>query len=167
MSAARRRLAVEPLSRPRFAPYGELIDTAGREPEIINAGTARRYAELARVELVGPGEAALGIYRAEPRELPMQLLELERHPRGSQAFVPLHSARYLVAVAGAGETPTSDDVRLFLATGQQGVSLRAGVWHHALLVLERESEFLVVERARPEENLERLPIAGWDLWIEA
>jgi ureidoglycolate lyase len=165
MTGVRRLLPVEPLSRAAFAPYGELVDAAGVEPQVINAGTARKFADLARVEMAPGLPAALGIYRAEPRELPMALLELERHPLGSQAFVPLRPARYLVAVAGRREEPRPEDLRVFLASGQQGVNLHAGVWHHALLLLDRESEFLVVERARGEGNLEQRSIAAWELWV--
>ena len=54
--------------------------------------------------------------------------------------MPLEPGRYLVVVAGAAEEPTLADARVFLAAGQQGVSLHAGVWHHALLALDRESD---------------------------
>ena len=177
MTAARRILPVEPLTRVAFAPYGELIDPRGIEPETINAGTAQKYAHLAGVDIRGGGVsqvgetaplapiAAIAIYRAQPRTLPMPLLEIERHPLGSQAFVPLQATRYLVVVAGHESVPAPGAVRLFLATGQQGVNLHAGVWHHALLALDREAEFLVVERASPEGNLDRLVMADWQLWV--
>lgn len=166
MTGARRLLAVEALTRAAFAPYGELIDTTGIEPQVINAGTALKFSPLARVQLVGAGpSAAIGIYRAQPRVLPLPLLELERHSRGSQAFVPLEPGRYLIVVAGAAEEPTLADARVFLAAGQQGVSLHAGVWHHALLALDRESAFLVVERELAEGNLDRRAIASWGLWV--
>lgn len=174
MNGEARRPAIEPLTRVAFAPYGELIDTAGIEPQTINGGTAQRYADLARVEVEGdrprvapapPPTATIGIYRAQPRTLPLQLLEIERHPLGSQAFVPLVPTRYLVVVAGAAAQPSPSDLRVFLARGQQGVSLRAGVWHHALLALDREADFLVVERARADGNLDRLETTAWRIWI--
>lgn len=169
-----RRLPIEPLTRAGFAPYGEVIDTVGSAPQSINGGTAQKFADLARVEVEGdpstalpalPPAATIGIYRALPRTLPMQLLEVERHPLGSQAFVPLVPTRFLVVVAGANEEPSAADLRVFLARGQQGVSLRAGVWHHALLALDFEADFLVVERACGEGNLDRLQTASWRIWV--
>lgn len=169
MSADRRALPIAPLTRAAFAPYGEVVDPAGVEPQVVNAGTAQRFAPLATVQLVEeipPSTAMLGLYRAQPRALPLPLLELERHPLGSQAFVPLAPGRYLVVVAGAKTEPGPADVRVFLASGQQGVNLHSGVWHHALLALDRESEFLVVERTSSAGNLERLATASWRLWID-
>lgn len=169
MSAERRSLPLARLTRAAFAPYGELIDAAGVEPQVVNAGTALRFAPLAGVQLVGgsPSAAAvIGIYRAQPRALPLPLRELERHPLASQAFVPLAPGRYLVVVAGSAPEPVAADVRVFVASGQQGVNLRAGVWHHALLALDRESEFLVVERASAEGNLDTWATPDWGLWID-
>jgi ureidoglycolate lyase len=175
-----RTLPIEPLTRAAFVRYGEVIETGGVAAETINAGTAQKFANLARVLVSGEdpaaakvlapsaGNASIGIYRAQPRLLPMQLLELERHPLGSQAFVPLRPARYLVVVAGDTPegAPEAEAVHVFLASGQQGVNLRAGVWHHALLVLERESDFLVVERASQEGNLQRFDTSSWGLWLD-
>jgi len=181
MKPERRTLPVEPLTRAAFVSYGEVIETAGVAAEAINAGTSQKFANLARVLVAGEDPsadavlapsagtaaiAAIGIYRAQPRLLPMQLLELERHPLGSQAFVPLRPARYVVVVAAKGDEPMPERVRAFLATSQQGVSLRAGIWHHALLVLDHETDFLVVERASQEGNLQRFDTAPWELWLD-
>ena len=162
-----RILPVEPLSREAFAPYGEVIETAGVEPVAINDGTALKFPELATVELVGGGAAAISIYRAEPRRLPMPLLELERHPLGSQAFVPLRPTRYLVVVAGSNPDPRPEDVRVFLATGQQGINFRAGVWHHALLALDSGCDFAVVDRRQTDGNIEVAAVGEQGLRIEA
>ncbi len=169
MRADRRVLPIEPLSRSAFAPYGDVVDPAGIEPQVVNGGTAFRFAPVAGVELLGErrtAAAVLSIYRAQPRALPLPLRELERHPLASQAFVPLAPGRYLVVVAGSMAEPAPADVRVFLASGQQGVNFRAGVWHHALLALDRESEFLVVERASAEGNLDILARPDWGLWID-
>jgi ureidoglycolate lyase len=169
-SVARRVLSVEPLTKGAFAPYGQVIDTQGVTPIAINRGTALKFPDLATVELLdggtpGTDQAAISIYRAEPRTLPLPIDELERHPLGSQAFVPIQPTRYLVVVAGSADEPQPGDLRAFLATGQQGVNLKAGVWHHALAALEREGEFLVVDRRAPGGNLDRLGTAAWRLAI--
>ena len=161
-----RVLRIEPLTREAFAPYGDLIDAGGVEPVAINDGTALKFPELAPIELVGGGQAAISIYRAQPRSLPMPLLELERHPLGSQAFIPLQPTRYLVVVGGSAAEPKPEDVRVFLATGQRGVNLHAGVWHHALLALE-PCELVVVDRGARDRmaNLDELDCSAWKLSI--
>ena len=83
---------------------------------------------------------------------------LERHPRGSQAFVPLSDAPYLVVVADDPSTPP----RCFLARGQ-GVNFRAGTWHHPLLALERTSDFLVVDREGDDDNCDEASLA--EAWM--
>src|SRR4029079_9807993 len=85
----------------------------------------------------------------------------ERHPLGSQSFVPLSGRPYLVAVASAGAFDAAA-IRLFRAEGNQGVHYRKGVWHHFLLALDATSDFLVVDRAGPGDNLEEIALAPPD-----
>ncbi len=82
----------------------------------------------------------------------------ERHPLGSQSFVPLSGRPYLVAVAPAGEF-VPEAVRVFRAEGHQGVHYRKGIWHHFLLVLDEDSDFLVVDRAGPGDNCDEFALA--------
>lgn len=161
MSDGRRLVAVEPLTREAFAPYGQVIDSAGVEPLNLNDGTARKYPALATIELAN-GDAAISLFHVAPRALPIELAEIERHPLGSQAFVPLRATRFLVVVAGSSDEPKPEELRAFLATGQQGINFRAGVWHHALLALE-ECDYLVIDRRDPAGNLELFPVARWRL----
>jgi ureidoglycolate lyase len=77
---------------------------------------------------------------------------VERHPLGSQAFFPLGQARYVVIVAPPGESVSAADLRAFLVNGSQGVNYRPGVWHHVLLVLDKPTDFLVVDRGGPGHN---------------
>ena len=149
-------LRVEPLSREAFAPFGDVLEPAGAQTVYeINAGTAQRFHALARVEIAGEdGQAVISLFRAQPRTLPLVVEALERHPLGSQAFMPLGGASYLVVVASdPGARP-----RAFLARAGQGVSFRPGTWHHALLALERESDFLVVDRAGTAPNCDEVAL---------
>ena len=149
-------LRVEPLTREAFAPFGDVLEPAGAETVYeINAGTAQRFHALARVDIAGEdGQAVLSLFRAQPRALPFVVEALERHPLGSQAFMPLGSAPYLVVVAPDPSSPP----RAFLARAGQGVSFRRGTWHHALLALERESDFLVVDRAGTAPNCDEVAL---------
>lgn len=159
MSAAAhaRVLAVEPLARATFARFGDVIEPGAAERVYpINEGTSVRYHDLARIDCDNAGgRAVLSIFRAQPRALPFDVAMLERHPLGSQAFVPRGDFPYLVVVGtGANDAP-----RAFLARDGQGVNFHAGTWHHPLLALGRESEFLVIDRAGPGENCEEVRLA--------
>ncbi|MBT8130974.1 MAG: ureidoglycolate lyase, partial [Gammaproteobacteria bacterium] len=73
-----------------------------------------------------------------------QFAMLEKHPLGSQAFVPLAPFVFLVVVAPPGEAP--QDIRAFASNGQQGISYHRGTWHMPLIALETGQSFLVIDR---------------------
>lgn len=147
------QLVPEPLTAEAFAPFGEVIETSDVDALDINHGTTRRFDDLARIDVLGDGgRPGLSIFRAVARSFPLPVVELERHPLGSQAFVPLGGQDFLVVVAPHGETVDANDVRAFVATGGQGVNLALGVWHHPLIATANGSEFVVVDRLGPGEN---------------
>lgn len=157
MSEEAAPLAIEALSAEAFAPFGDVIATASARAVFdINDGTAQRFHDLARIDTAsGGGHTVLSLFRALPRELPFAISMLERHPLGSQAFVPLANARYLIVVA---ESPSSTP-RAFVADQGQGINYRRGVWHHPLIALDRRSDFLVIDRDGPGENCEEAKLA--------
>jgi len=147
-----RQLSIEPLTKAGFAPFGTVIEREGAERLMINEGTTTRFHALSDVDVAADdGRPILSIFAGTPRPLPIAIVMMERHPLGSQAFIPLSDDDWLVVVA-----PTNDDdsapnfsaLRCFAARGDQGVSYDPHVWHHPLLVL-RPQEFLVVDRAGP------------------
>jgi ureidoglycolate lyase len=156
-----RELTPEPLTAEAFAPFGSVIQASDDAVRIeINQGHAVRYDRLADVDVAdGGGTGAISLFRARPLAEPV-LKVFERHPLGSQAFVPLGGRPYLVAVAPAGEFDVAA-VRVFRAEGHQGVHYRKGVWHHFLLVLEG-GDFLVVDRAGPGDNCEEAELRPGD-----
>ena len=170
-----RTLPIEPLKAAAFAPFGEVIEAADAAQRIvINEGFSERFHALARVDLgdeaAGPAKALINIFRSRPRQLPMPLRLLERHPLGSQAFMPLAPCTFLVVVApGTPDQPAPDlaGLRCFLAAAGQGVNYARGTWHHPLLSLHAVSDFLVVDRAGPGVNLEEFPLAPESVWIPA
>jgi len=154
------RLAVEPLTAEAFAPFGELIaaDAAARH-FAINGGTTERYHDLARLDAGPDGKLIVSIFRGQPRQLPFTVSMLERHPLGSQAFMPLGDQPYLIVVAPHGKVPAPDQLRAFLASPGQGINYAPGVWHHPLLALNQVSDFLVIDRSGPGHNCDEVVLA--------
>jgi len=145
------RLVPEPLTVAAFAPFGQVIEADQARSFVINQGRTKRYNALATAECGAGGEVILSIFRGTPWPRPIRIRMLERHPLGSQAFVPMERNPWLVVVA---EWPEPDACRAFLARGDQGLQIGKGVWHHPLLVLAPTHDFLVVDRNGPGENLE-------------
>lgn len=148
----------EPLTAAAFAPFGNVIEASDAAVKLdINQGHAIRYDALAEVDVAEEGGTpVISLFRARPLAEPV-LNVFERHPLGSQAFIPLGGCPYLVAVAPAGAFDPLQ-IRLFRAGAHQGVNYSRGVWHHFLLVLD-ESDFLVVDRFGPGDNCEEVELA--------
>jgi ureidoglycolate lyase len=160
-----RELTPEPLTAEAFAPFGSVIEASDAAVKLnINQGHAVRYDRLADIDVAdGGGVGAISLFRAKPLD-ELVLRIFERHPLGSQAFVPLSGRPYLVAVAPPGAFDPAR-IRLFRAEPHQGVHYCKNVWHHFLLVLE-ESDFLVVDRAGPGDNCEEVELARADeIWV--
>jgi len=157
-----RELTPEPLTAAAFAPFGAVIEVSDEAVKLeINQGHALRYDRLAEVDVAdGGGSGAISLFRAQPLAAPV-LRVFERHPLGSQSFVPLGGRPYLVAVAPAGAFDPAG-IRVFRAEGDQGVHYAKGTWHHFLLVLDADSDFLVVDRAGPGANCEEVALAPED-----
>lgn len=140
-------LKPQPLTREAFAPFGDVIETLGAAHYPINEGTTERFHDLAAVDIAeGGGRPLINIFRGQPRELPLPIRLMERHPLGSQAFIPTGPNLWLVVVAPAGDPPKPTDLRAFIAGAGQGVNYHRGVWHHPLIALEAVSDFIVVDR---------------------
>ncbi len=158
-----RELLIEPLTRDAFAPFGDVIELEGARQIPINLGTTMRYHDLAHIDVAeGGGRPLVNVFRGEPRALPFEVTMLERHPLGSQAFVPLTDEPYLIVVAPKGELlPAS--MRAFVSRGWQGVNYAKGVWHHPLIALDRISDFIVIDRGGEGHNCDEqtLPESVW------
>ena len=148
-----RALVMEPLTKAAFAPFGTVIERDGAEIRMINEGTTTRYHALSGVDVAaGGGTAILSIFAGTPRSVPIEISMMERHPIGSQAFMPLSDHDWLVVVAptnGDDSAPDFNGLRCFHARGDQGVSYAPHVWHHPLLVRQPQ-DFLIADRAGPE-----------------
>ncbi|HUP24598.1 MAG TPA: ureidoglycolate lyase [Thermoanaerobaculia bacterium] len=153
-------LHAEPLTREAFAPFGDVIDARGVAGVAINDGNALRFDDFCSVDVAtGGGHPRLAIFQVEAASSPLSLRLLERHPLGTQAFVPLAGQRFVVVVALPGLGPDElvpAQLRAFVTDGRQGTNYRRGTWHHPLLALDG-GEFLVLDRGGPGVNGEVVP----------
>ncbi len=157
----------EALTAAAFEPFGEVVEARG-EPDVINDGTARRYADLAAIDVdCAGGRPRICIYRATPRELPLAIRMLERHPLSSQLFMPLGRRPFLVVVAPAGDSIEPFDIRAFRSSGRQGVNYRRGVWHHPLIAVGETGEFLVMDRAGAGMNCDEYSFGDREILLLA
>ena len=148
-----RTLIIEPLTKAAFAPFGEVIETEGSDHFMINNGSTRRYHKLATVQTAhADDQTIISIFSAEALAMPLTIRMLERHPLGSQAFIPLLGKPFLIVVAPVGDAPQSDLVRAFRSNGRQGINYHRGVWHHPVLTIEKRDDFLVVDRSGSGNN---------------
>ena len=145
-------IPTRPLTAEAFAPFGDVLDTAGEGDRIINQGQCRRYHDRARLEF-REGRAGISLFDATPRRLPYALDMMERHPEGSQAFLPMTEHPFLVIVApDAGGVP---GVPLaFVTASGQGVNYHRNTWHGVLTPLHAPGRFAVVDRIGPGDNLQ-------------
>ncbi|MFZ6689338.1 ureidoglycolate lyase [Undibacterium sp. SXout11W] len=157
------QLPLQTLSREAFAPFGEVIMLEGARHYPINQGTTERFHALAMADTqTQNGKTILSVFRAQPRALPLAIEVMERHPLGSQAFVPLTAEvddEYLVVVAPPGEfDPTQ--MQAFFCKGLQGVNYARGVWHHPLIALHKQSDFIVMDRIGEGFNCDEIALDG-------
>lgn len=149
-------IRIEPLTAEAFAPFGDVLTPRAKPDKMINEGRCERHHALATVE-TGGGDAIISMFRSEAISLPYDCTLLERHPLGSQAFMPLGPDAWLSVVApDDGGRPGQP--RAFLVPAGMGVNLRAGVWHGVLTPLDRSADFLVVDRDGGGVNLEEATI---------
>ncbi len=146
-------LKAVPLTRERFAPYGEVIESSRSNSDAMNEARFERFDNLCNVDLVKDSKVAVSIARCRtPTSLPLRLDMVERHPLGSQAFVPLSPCKMVVVVAPPGESVDAGDLRAFVSNGRQGINYRRGTWHMPLIAFEAGQEYLIIDRGGAEPN---------------
>lgn len=154
-------LIPEPLSSEAFAPFGQVVRLAPQAGEAINAGTAERSNTQASLDMrAASGDPVLHVYVAKARSLPLAVEMLERHREADQTFIPLGAQRFLVAVAGTGESFERGDLRVFVTAPGEGIVYRRGCWHHPLIALGDGDRFLVIEGGGYRGDCEARAMAG-------
>lgn len=146
------RLKVEPLTSEAFAPYGDVMEASGAADKMINQGKCGRYHDRAQLDF-SDGKAGISIFQGEVETLPLKLELVERHPQGSQAFVPMSNDPFLVVVA-QDDNGTPIHPRAFVTKAGQAINFHRGTWHGVLAPLHAPGLFAVVDRIGQGANLE-------------
>ena len=145
-------IRIEAMSHVAFAPFGDLLETSGEPDKLINQGLCGRFHDRARLDF-SDGRAGVSLFKAEPRELPLKLDMVERHPKGSQTFIPMSMDGFLVVVA-EGDAGKPGRPRAFLTKPGQAINFHRGTWHGVLTPLSAPGLFAVVDRIGEGANLE-------------
>jgi len=145
-------ITIEVLTIEAFAPYGNVIELSQSPSATINRGKCHRYHDLAKLDFVD-GKAGISLFEGSKYTLPLVLDLVERHPLGSQAFIPMSAIPFLVVVADDHNGRPSKP-RAWLTNGRQGVNYHRGTWHGVLTPLHEPALFTVVDRIGAGDNLE-------------
>lgn len=152
-------IRAEPLTADAFAPFGDVLDASGAPDKIINQGLCGRFHDRARLDFGPDGRAGISIFKADLRALPLELAMVERHPEGSQAFIPMDAEPFLVTVA-PDESGTPGTPRAFRTAPGQGINFLRNTWHGVLTPLAGSGLFAVIDRIGDTPNLE-------EFWFDA
>ena len=146
-------IKAQPLTEAAFAPFGDVLHAAGTYDKLINEGLCERHHDRATLDFGPDGRAGISLFNAQPRALPYTLTMMERHPEGSQAFIPMSEHPFLVIVApdAAGQPGTP---QAFLTEPGQAINYHRGTWHGVLTPLHAPGLFAVVDRIGSTPNLE-------------
>ena len=143
----------KPITKENFKKFGDMITTADIKPIEINNGYAKRYDGIANLNIKKDnGEATISIFSALKRSFPMKVEMMEKHPLGSQAFIPMKETIFLAFVAPEGEKPDLNKIESFIVPKGIGINYNPGIWHFPLISTE-DMNFLVVDRLGEGNNL--------------
>lgn len=148
-----------PLTAERFAEFGNVVESAPSSHAAMNEQRFERFDDLVDIDIDAKpdGRVSVSIARCRmPTRFPYRVEMVERHPRGSQAFIPLQRFSFIVVVGPAGESIEAEDLEAFVTNGRQGINYHKGVWHMPLIALEAGHDFLVIDRVGEGANCDQV-----------
>jgi ureidoglycolate lyase len=149
---AKRQISIQPMDAASFASFGDVLTLKSKPDKMINQDMCGRHHDLAKLDFTD-GQAGISLFDAVPRQLPYTLDMMERHPLGSQAFIPLHEHGFLVIVApDMGGKP--GEPLAFLTAPRTGINIYKNTWHGVLTPLQAPGMFAVIDRIGNGANLE-------------
>ena len=149
------KIVIKPkkITRKNFKKFGDVIYTKKIKPININDGYAKRFHNLGNINtLKKNGSTIMSIFSAKKRKFPMNIKMMEKHPLGSQAFIPMTETTFLVFVAPKSKKPNIKKIKSFIVPKQTGINYRPGIWHFPL-ISSKNMNFLVIDRNGKGNNL--------------
>ena len=141
------------ITKANFAAFGDVISSNNVKPMDINAGYAKRFDNLANIDVLkDKGKAIVSIFSALKRSFPMKIDMMEKHPLGSQGFIPIKETTFLSFVAPSGKVPEINKIQSFIIPPKIGINYKPGIWHFPLISTE-DTNFLVIDRKGIGKNL--------------
>jgi len=141
------------ITKDNFSSFGDIISTKDVKPIDINEGYAKRFDDLTDIDISNDeGKAIVSIFSALKRNFPMKIDMMEKHPLGSQAFIPMKETTFLVLIAPQGDKPDINMIKSFIVPPGIGINYKPGIWHFPLISTV-DMNFLVVDRKGPGNNL--------------
>ena len=141
------------ITKRNFSKFGELINTKNKKPISINNGYAKRFHDLGKINTSSKkGNPIISIFSAKKRNFPMKIDMMEKHPLGSQAFIPMKETTFIVFVAPRGKEPDVNKIKSFIVPKQTGINYKTGIWHFPL-ISNKNMNFLVIDRKGKGNNL--------------
>ncbi len=157
-----------PLTGSDFKPFGQVIELEKATQQSINQGLTTRFHDLLDIDANDQeGRPIVSLFRTAPMPLPHRVKMMERHPLGSQGFIPMCEQPFLVLVGQQKHAQGKlqfDELILFITNGRQGINFHKNIWHHFQMVLHNKQDFIVIDRAGKGTNLEEISVAG-EVWI--
>ena len=141
------------ITKDNFSQFGDVISTKDIKPIEINNGYAKRYDGISNLNTSKDnGVTTISIFSALKRNFPMKIDMMEKHPLGSQAFIPMKETTFLAFVAPNGDKPDLNKVEAFIIPHGIGINYNPGTWHFPLISTE-DMNFLVIDRKGSGDNL--------------
>ena len=141
------------ITKENFAKFGDVISTQNIKPMDINNGYAKRFDNLANINTSNNnGTASMSIFSALKRSFPMKIDMMEKHPLGSQAFIPMKETNFISFVSPSGDKPDISKIESFVVSPGIGINYKPNIWHFPLISTENMN-FLVVDRKGAGDNL--------------
>jgi len=147
------------LKQKDFQKYGDIIDTSQKVPFEINDGRCLRYNDLANLNFTN-GQAGISLFESKKITLPYSFNFMEKHPLGSQAFIPVFGCRFIVIVANEVNGIPSEPLAFITKEGQ-GVNYHKNIWHGVLAPIEENATFTIIDWIGKGNNLETYTFDNW------
>lgn len=146
-----------PLTSERFAPFGDVIEASRDHAAAMNEARFERFDDLCNIDIAARGKTSVSVARCRAATvLPLRIDKLERHPLGSQAFIPLQSCEMVIVVAPPGESVDVAALCAFVTQPRQGFNYHRGTWHMPLIAFSAGHEFMIIDRGGDEPNCEEI-----------